>query len=381
MDINNIKVTVHKEVRGIIRDKKSLQKLILYPLIIPLVIFLFGFLFNSYNGNVYSVGINYDLTPDEKDLLKDIDNLSLIKYDTEKDLEQAYDNNEISGYIIKENNIYTVYADRSQTSGEMVFTYSNEYLDTYNNILGLKYLNSNNIDPVYVFGNLDIRNETLNEDDNSSFAMNIIYLVIAYIIMIVAMVSIVIVPDATSGEKERGTLETILTFPIKSSELVLGKYLATVLLSFIIGIISYLLIFPSFLIVKEMFVTFDDVLVNMNISNILLVILILFLCSLLTAGVCMALTGKSKTFKEAQSALQFIPTLSIIPYFLNILEIDNYLFNLIPIANCVGALNNLIAGSISISTLLVIIFSTIVYIVVILFYLSKQYNKEETLFS
>ena len=51
--------------------------------------------------------------------------------------------------------------------------------------------------------------------------------------MIVVMVCVVVVSDATSGEKERGTLETILTFPIRSSELVIGKYLATSFLSFI----------------------------------------------------------------------------------------------------------------------------------------------------
>ena len=58
------------------------------------------------------------------------------------------------------------------------------------------------------------------------------------------MTAIVVATDATSGEKERGTLETILTFPVKSTEFVAGKYLATALLSSILGIVSYFLMIP-----------------------------------------------------------------------------------------------------------------------------------------
>ena len=69
--------------------------------------------------------------------------------------------------------------------------------------------------------------------------------------MIVIMTAIVVATDATSGEKERGTLETILTFPVRSSELILGKYIASTLLAFIVGLISYLLTIPSFYIGKS----------------------------------------------------------------------------------------------------------------------------------
>ena len=78
-------------------------------------------------------------------------------------------------------------------------------------------------------------------------------LVITYLIMIVVMVCVVVVTDATSGEKERGTLETILTFPIRSSELILGKYLATSILGFTIGLISYILSIPTVVIGRNIF--------------------------------------------------------------------------------------------------------------------------------
>ena len=206
-------------------------------------------------------------------------------------------------------------------------------------------------------------------------------MVITYVVMIVVMVSVVIVPDATSGEKERGTLETILTFPIKSSELVVGKYLATSALSFIVGLIAYLLSIPTFSIVNKFFESFEDVVFTTNFEYILVAILVIFLVSLLAAGVCMALAGKAKTYKEAQSSLQMVSILPMIPYFLTFMEIDNIIFDFIPIANCSSLLNDIVINNINIQSLLITILTTIVYTAIIIIYISKQYKSEDTLFS
>ena len=381
MKWNNIKITIFKELRGIVRDQKSLKKLILYPLMIPLVIILFGFLFDSINDSTYNVGINYSITSEEKEIIKDLKNIKTKEYKNKKELEKAYNNGDISGYIVKDNNIYTIYVDESQNSGEAILTLTSSYLDSYNKVLGSNYLVKNNITPDKVYNNIIIKNETLTKEESNVFTTILFSMIMTYLIMIVVMVCVVVVTDATSGEKERGTLETILTFPIKSSELVIGKYLATAILSFIIGTIAYLSAIPTLSIGKSMFTSFEDIVFMTDIKTVLLVIFVIFLTSLLSSGVCMALAGKAKSYKEAQSSLQFITILPMIPYFLRFMEIDNYIFNLIPIANCGGALNDLVANTINSNTLLTIIFTTIIYTIVILIYISKQYKKEETLFS
>ena len=381
MKFNNIKITIFKELRGIIRDRKSLQKLILYPLMIPLVILLFGLLFDSVNESTYKVGINYALTTEEQEIIKKLDNISMKQYNNKRSLEKAYNQGKISGYIIKDENTYKIYADTSQNSGEIVISMTNVYLDSYNQILGKTYLIKNNIDPNKVFNSIIIQEHTLTKDESNVMTNIVFSMIMTYLIMIVIMVCVVVVTDATSGEKERGTLETILTFPIRTSELVLGKYLATSILSFIIGLIAYLSSIPTFFIGKEFFTSYKDITFNTNINTVLLVIFVILLTSLLSSGVCMALAGNAKTYKEAQSSLQFITILPMIPYFLRFMEIDNYIFNLIPIANCGGALNDIVANTINGKTLLTIIVTTIIYTIIILMYIYKQYQKEETLFS
>ena len=381
MKWKNIKTTIFKELRGIVRDKKSIQKLVFYPLLIPLVIILFGFLFDSVNETKYVVGTNYKLTNEEISIIKDLDSISIKEYDTVEELKKAYKNNKIEGYIIQNNNTYTIYTDISQNSGEIISSIANSYLESYNQVLGNKYLTENGIDSNKVFNNIIIESESLTKNDSNIMTNLIFSLVITYIIMIVVMVCIVVVTDATSGEKERGTLETILTFPIKSSELVMGKYLATTSLGFIIGLVSYLLSIPTFYIGKSMFKSYEEIVFVTNFKSIALVILVIFLTSLLSAGICMALAGKAKTYKEAQSSLQFMSILPMIPYFLKVMEINNDLFNLIPIANCGSALNDIVMNTINYKNLLIIIGTTIIYTVMILMYISKQYKKEETLFS
>ncbi len=381
MKWNNIFITIFKELRGIVRDKKSFHKLLLYPAIIPAIILLFGFLFDYMDNSDYVVGINYKMSTDETSMVEEYDNISFSYYKDEALIKEAYDNKEINGYIIKEDNIYTIYTDYTTNSGQMVLSYVTTYLESYNKMLGNSYLEKNNIDADKVFNNIVIDSKSLAKEEGDSAFSIFFNLTITYVLMIVIMTAIVVATDATSGEKERGTLETILTFPVKSTEFVAGKYLATALLSAILGIISYFLMIPSMYLGKRLFDSFDDMSLTINISSVLLIIFVIVISAFLIAGVCMALSGKAKTYKEAQSSLQFVSLFPLIPYFIKIMEVDNNLFNFIPIANCGMALSDIAMNQVNISSLFIILVTTIIYTVIILIVISKQYKSEKTLFS
>ena len=384
MNKKNVLITIHKELRGIFRDKKSFHKLLLLPLLIPFIIFLFGFLSDYMDNSKYDVGINYELTKEEKDILKEYENIEFKYYKTSNELKEAYDKSEIAGYVIKEDNKYTIYSDRSVTSGEKVYYYISAYLEQYGKIKATNYLINENIDPDLVFNSIivEIESPTEEEEEESdSMFIVLLSLPITYVLMIVVLACVTVATDATSGEKERGTLETILTFPVNSSDLVTGKYLATTILGLIIGLFSYMLVLPSIYICKLIFTTFEDINMVIDIKMILLALIIIIISSFLSAGVCIALSGKAKTYKEAQSSLQFVSFLPMIPYFVKIMEVDNTIFNLIPIANCGMALNDITLNQFNLNSFLVIIISSIIYIVIIIIYISKQYKSEKTLFN
>lgn len=381
MKWNNIKITIFKELRGIMRDKKSFHKILLYPIIIPIVILLFGFLFDYMDSSSYSVGINYELSSTEKSIISDIDSIDFSYYSTLGEMKKAFNNGEITGYIFKEDNRYTVYTDSSTNSGQMTSSYINMYLESYNQFLGSTFLVEKGINAEEVFHSIVIDSKSLAKDEANSLFSIIFNLTITYVLMIVIMTCIVVTTDATSGEKERGTLETILTFPVNSLELVAGKYLAAVILSCISGIVSYGLMIPSLYIAKSLFNTFDDMHILIDSGSVVLIFLVIILSAFLIAGFCFALSGKAKTYKEAQSSLQFISMLALVPYFIKVMEVDHIIFSFIPIANCGMALNDITMNIINVDSLLIIFVSTIVYTIIIILFISKQYSSEDTLFS
>ena len=380
MKWNNIKTTIFKELRGIVRDKKSMSTIIYMPLIIPIFVLLMGFMFDVIGNTDYNIGVNYELTTEEKEIVKSIGDLKFKTYKDEKEMSKAFENKDINGYIVKTDNKYVIYTDQSGNSGMMINSYLSSYLETYSKVLASNYLVEKGLDPQVVFSNISVESKNIGENNVDSLITILLSMCVTYVLMIIIQSCGVVATDATAGEKERGTLETILTFPVKSSELITGKYIAIAIFGIILGIVSLIITFPSLAIGKALFDSFKDVTINISPVTILLVLLVIIVSSLLTAGVSMALAGKSKTFKEAQSSLQSLAFLPMIPYFVQILEVDTTIFNFLPIANCGMALNNIIMGDVNIVNLLIIIGTTIVYTVLIIMFVSKQYKKEQTLF-
>ena len=84
MKWNNIKTTIFKELRGIVRDKKSMSTIIYMPLIIPIFVLLMGFMFDVIGNTDYNIGVNYELTTEEKEIVKSIGDLKFKTYKEEK---------------------------------------------------------------------------------------------------------------------------------------------------------------------------------------------------------------------------------------------------------------------------------------------------------
>ena len=383
MKWNNIKITIFKELRGVLRDKKTLNQVIFLPLMVPLYVILIGFMFQMLDSTDYVFGVNYDLSTTEKVIVNEIGDLKFKKYEDKKELEEAYKNDEITAYIVKEDNNYTIYSDKTSNSGQMLDMYLTSYLETYNKSLANDYLNSQDIDPANIYSNVIIKNENLGREDTNQLLTIILSMAVMFIVMIIIQSAGIVATDATAGEKERGTLETILTFPVKSKELITGKYIATALFGIVLGVITLVITFPSLLISEKLFPVIAEM--NMDISikplSLLLLISLIIITSLLVSGISMALTGKSKSFKEAQSSLQILTFLPMLPYFLEILEIDNSMFYVVPVANCGMALNDIIMNKVEPLSMLVIIGTTIIYSIIIIIVVSKLYKSEKTLFS
>ena len=380
--MRNIKITIKKELRAIIRDKKSLLMMALTPLFIPLFVILMAYVYDFMTmeeENIYSVGVNYNLSDIEKDITSQ-NSLNIIYYSNVSDMESAYENGEIISYIVKEDNNYTIYNNSQSEDGSYVGMYITSYLESYNTYLGQMYLINNNMDPSLVYSNISYN--TVELEGDSIMASQVINMAIVFTIMAMTLTSIYGATDLTAGEKERGTLETLLTYPIKSSELIIGKFLAIVISCIITLVISIILCVGSLLFVRYNFVILKDITMNINVTTILLMFVILFTYAFFISGLCIAIASQSKSFKEAQSALTPVSLVICIPMFMQMLDVKlgSYLA-LIPILNHSFVLNDIFAGNISAVNIILVVVSSIVYSLILVWVIIKEYKSEKILFS
>lgn len=384
MNKNNIFITIKKELRSVFRDKKTIIMILAFPLMIGVLIFLYGFMDTEMVGDdktKYKVGINYTPTEVEQVYIKEMQ-LEAKEYRSDEALKEAYDNGELEAYILKENETYTIYIDDSDMTATTVGTLVESYLSSYNKYLGDLYLYENNIDPEVVYDNIQIEFKNVDGEETSATALMltmVMGIAFSYIIISISLATINMATSAIATEKENGTLETILTLPITTNELIIGKYLATVIIGLCSSIMGFIITLVSIKIASLKFEIYKEF--TMNFPTIALGILICFVASCLIAGLAIAATSSSKSYKEAQAAGQTLEIISMIPMFIQVLDVNTTTyFYFIPILSHTTILMDLYSNNINYMNLLYTIISTIIYTVIILKFLLTKFKSEKVLF-
>ncbi len=381
MNKKNIITTAKKELRSIFRDKKTILLICLFPLFIALFVFLYSYLYENLDEEktIYNVGINYKLTKEEKNLFKN-NNLKPIYYSNFTKMKDDLDNNELSVYITynEQNKIYDFYYKNNQ-SGVVASSCIYAYFESYNKYLGDLYLVNKNLDPNIIYNNFTYKEHTVG---SSNYMLELIFsMAFTYIIMAIAMASASMATSATAVEKEQGTLETILTFPITTSELVTGKYIATVIMGIFSSTLGLFITNSSLSICSHMFKLYDNIKLNINLNNILIAIAICIAASIVIAGLAIALTMFTKTYKEAQSSSQILTIITIIPLFASILELKvKTIAYIIPMFGHTQLLMDIFSGNINYCNICLTLLSSIVYGVIIVAFIIKSYKSEKVLF-
>lgn len=379
---NKTLLILKKELRELFRDKKSLAMMLIIPIFIPLIIIGMSALFQSQTEadvNTYNkIGFNYELTPAEIEILDTLE-IDYTVASTEE-LENSFNNKELNSYITKENTNYIINYDEANIESSGAASMAQSYLESYKSVLEANYLTENNVD-VNTFNNLLTYEQKSIEQQNfySNYIVNYAFL---FILMAITVSATYPATDATAGEKERGTLETLLTFPIKSKDIIVGKLLSVTLSSIITGLLSLILAIIAIIYIQNTFDIYNGAnLLNTQIIISSIVIIIAF--SIMISGLCIAIASMSKTFKEAQSTLTPLTFIAFFPgmiaFMLNIS--NNWLLSIIPFINFSVIFTDITNGNLNILHLILMFASTIIIIVIVIYYIIKQYKSEKVLFT
>ena len=386
MNKKNILITIKKEMRSIFRDKKTILMILGFPIIIAVMIFLYGTMENTIVGEEdtkYKVGVNYQANSVERSLMKEL-NIVPKYYKTTLELSEAYENEKIDSYVIYDEikNKYTIYIDDTDVLETTIGTNVAAYLESYNRYLGDTELYKNNLYPEVIYNNfkVEMKNITGTEMSDSAMMLKMIMgIAFTYIIVSISLATINMATTAIATEKEHGTLETILTLPITTTELLLGKYLATVLIGLFSSIVGFFITIISIIVSSNYYDIYKDF--SISPSVVILGILVCVVASMVIAGLAITVTSSSKSYKEAQAAGQTLELLSMVPMFVQILNVKSTIvFYLVPILSHSTILMDLYSGNINYINLLITIISSIVYALVIFIFLVKKFKSEKVLF-
>lgn len=378
--MNNLLNVLKKELREMFRDKKTMSLMLIVPFMIPLLVLGMSYLFdsevNQKQDEYKKIGFSYKLSSEEKEIAK---NLKIKIYEDNIDsLKKKYEDEKIDLYVVKKDDTYIMMGnDNERTS------YATSVMDVYFQTFK-EYLERKNLTSLGIDNNIlePFKVKTKISKTENYFSNYITTYAFLFIIMAITVSSTYPATDTTAGEKERGTLETLLTFPIKSRDIILGKFLGVSISSIITGMISLILTIISLYIANNSFELYKDVNLMLPVSTYIFVSIIIVAYSLLISGLCIAIASKAKSFKEAQSALTPLTFITFFPGMIALIMNIKLtpVLSLIPFLNYNLIFQDIINNKYDIVNILCMFISTVVVIGIVLKIIIKQYKSERALF-
>lgn len=202
-----------------------------------------------------------------------------------------------------------VYSDQANTTGERDARRARSALYAYNQEIASGRLSARGINPMM------LRPLNVNDIDVSTpsgRSAMLLGMMSYFFIFALLMGGMYLAIDATAGERERGSLEPLLSLPVKRDNLIYGKIAATcVFMSF-----SLILSLLSFYVVLE-FMPLEQLGMTPNFTLSVVAAAFLLLCPfiLLGAALMTLVASFTKSYKEAQTWLSVVlvaPTLPIL---------------------------------------------------------------------
>ncbi len=188
--------------------------------------------------------------------------------------------------------------------------------------------------------------------------------------------------DLFTGEKERRTLETLLTAPVSRIEILMGK-MAVIALT---GLVSALLALLGLFMGLQISASLPDFIMTvvmgiLTVGFVLMLLVMLIPLCIFFAGLLVPLTIYAKTFKEAQSIVTPLTFLVILPAALGLIPGVEYnaITAIIPIVNITLATKEIIAGTIHVPHYLMTVVSLIGLAALSVVFCAKWFGKESNI--
>lgn len=384
--------TIHifkKEVKDLFRDKKTWMTSILLPVLLyPVLMFFISFIMDSTIEDAQSqIPIAIE---DQSGLIKDelTQHSEFLIVENITNHKNAIAEGQIRFFIEVDPQIKTdladmqsaeihIYYDRSNQKSEIAYSVlygvlenvSQQYL--LDRLQGLG-LTESAIQPLAI-------KETSVATEEQEAGTFLSFIIPMFLLISCISGGLSAATDLVAGEKERGTLEALVTTPVGGSPVMIGKMLTVMLMSFISAVLSLAGLALVFTLLPGVFA-------GMPISGVLftpqftfITFIILILVSAMIAALQLSLSTIAKSFKEAQTYNTPLIIVAMLPAYLLMMtpatEIP-MLYYWLPIVNVVALFKEVLAGLFVPLHLLYILGSSLGYVILAIMLFAFLFKKE-----
>lgn len=398
--MNKIATLVRKEVLDILRDKKTLIMMVavpvlLYPAMIIGMVLIMNVVASAQQETIHTAAYSAEYEEyvatlkeiykeNEEDFNLKLEFLPLSEADKEVEKENydawlSFEENE------KGINITVEYTSTNQDSG-----YTESMLEDlavlYKDKLLEEKLTDYNLTEDFLNPVIYEAKDSVSESE--SIGMNLggtIGMMLVLTIMLGAFYPSI---DATTGEKERGTLETLLTLPVTNFQMIMSKYIAVSLFACVTAVLSLVSLGASVLVLISSATdgdsgAFAGIDFSMIISWMPVLLLVMIVTALFITALSMCFCVFAKSFKEANN---YITPVMLIVMFASMISMMpsaelNYKTALIPIVNVSLLIKQVMAQQMNLALVGITIGINFCYSVLIVWILAKMYDSENVLFT
>ncbi|MCM1260318.1 MAG: ABC transporter permease subunit [Prevotella sp.] len=194
-----------------------------------------------------------------------------------------------------------------------------------------------------------------------------------------------VAPESIAGEKERGTIATLLVTPMKRSELAMGKLMSLSVIAVLCAISSFI---GTILSLPNMMKGMGEleITASYQFTDYIWLLLIIISTVLILIGLISVISAYAKSVKEATT---LVTPLMIVVMVIGLFAMlskstevsSNYLIYLIPIYNSIKVMGNIFSFQMAVIPVLITIISNVVYASAFVFFLTKMFNSEKVMFS
>lgn len=387
--MHNIGIILKKELKRFFSDKRMVASLILPGLLIFVLYTFMGRIMTTissvgddYTYQVYVLGDKQEdgvFNTTLNEALKEVK----IDYFYDLDIEAAkvkVQNEEADLVVVYTGDMNSIFTTTTTKPTVELFYNSvrTESASIYSLYLTvLTSINDSLTDKAF---NLAPAMDMASEKDKMGTYMAMILPMLLLIFLFTGVMSVV--PESIAGEKERGTIATLLVTPLKRRDLALGKILSLSIISLISALssaIGTILSLPA--LAGGNIGGFAGL--EYTIVDYLLVVFLIISLILLFVGVMSLVSAFAKSVKESNSysaPLMIVVTLvSVLSMFGSVPENIGIYF--IPVYNAAVSLTGIFSYQTNILGLVITIVSNLVYAVACGYMLTRMFNNEKIMFN